>query len=61
VETVAAASGNDMNHLPFSPATLPMNKLSRMTNVTDGGFFFVDGDVLTACGEKSFFHEERNI
>ena len=50
-----------MNHLPFSPATLPMNKLSRMTNGTDGEFFFVDGDVLTACGEKSFFHEERNI
>ena len=38
-----------------------MNKLSRMTNGTDGEFFFVDGDVLTACGEKSFFHEERNI
>jgi len=49
-----------MNYLPFSPATLLMNKLSRMTDGTDGGFYFMDGDVLTACGEKPFFHEEKN-
>jgi len=61
VKTIVAASGRHMNHLPFSPATLLMNKLSRMTNGTGGGFFFMGGDVLTACGEKSFFHEERNI
>ena len=38
-----------------------MNKLSRMTEDTDGESLFIGADLLTACEEKFFLHEERNI
>ena len=40
--------------------TLPVNELSRAANVADDEPFFIDDDVLTVCGEKSFIREERN-